>query len=330
MQDIAFYYPGHIWYDTDRIKSMLLFFDGVGFLIPEYKQGEPERLDPVLAGPLREHNLLHYFVADEVIDTNMSEQLANAMGDVITSGALTPLASEETAFHSLSMSRLGYGGNRKVAEDLFNRLRGMGLARDSEDGSSIPMHPTVRYLILVMLAQILRAPARAMGLELAPITDRTKVMRSLHEILDLPSSPSAGRIVEFDLQTVSVDLSSIPLDEVLDFRSQHLEMHQKYMRGLRRFAREISLLPVADQDRAMADRQAELDDYASDVKQASRKAWHKPATLGLGLAGAAWAATTGNPISALFALGGAALSAVDSNPQEISAYSYMISLSDNY
>ena len=27
MKDIAFYYPGHIWYDIDRIKSMLLFFD---------------------------------------------------------------------------------------------------------------------------------------------------------------------------------------------------------------------------------------------------------------------------------------------------------------
>ena len=107
MKDITFYYPGHIWHDTDRIKSMLLFFDGIGFVIPEYKKGEPERLDPVLAGPLREKDLLHYFVADEIIDSETTKNLANAMADIIASGALDPLVSENTAFHSLSMSRLG-------------------------------------------------------------------------------------------------------------------------------------------------------------------------------------------------------------------------------
>ena len=66
MKDFAFYYPGHIWHDTDRIKSMLRFFDGVGFVFPEYKKDEPETLDPDLAGPLREKNLPHYFIADVV------------------------------------------------------------------------------------------------------------------------------------------------------------------------------------------------------------------------------------------------------------------------
>ena len=165
MLDIAFYYPGHIWYDTDRIKSMLLFFDGVGFLIPEYKKGEPEELDAVLAGPLRERGLLHYFVADEVIDANAAEALARAVGELIGTGALAPLSDGATAFHSLSMSRLGYGGNPEIAEALFQRLRAMGLARDSEDGSSIPIHPMVRYLILILLAQILRAPSSKMGFD---------------------------------------------------------------------------------------------------------------------------------------------------------------------
>ena len=59
-REVAFYYPGHLWHRPEWIKTMLLFFDGVGLLIPEYKQGEPEMVDPVLAGPLRDQGLLHY------------------------------------------------------------------------------------------------------------------------------------------------------------------------------------------------------------------------------------------------------------------------------
>src|SRR5690349_11090365 len=63
-REIAFYYPGHIWSRPDWIKTLLLFFDGVGLLVPEYKQREPEAIDPVLAGPLRDQGLLHYLIAD--------------------------------------------------------------------------------------------------------------------------------------------------------------------------------------------------------------------------------------------------------------------------
>lgn len=101
------------------------------------------------------------------------------------------------------------------------------------------------------------------------------------------------------------------------------------MRGLRSFAREISLMPPPDQDRAISDRQAELDQYASEIRQASRNAWHKPATIGLGLAGAAWAAT-GDPISALFALGSSALTAVDTGPENIDAFSYLMSAGETF
>jgi hypothetical protein len=324
MSDIAFYYPGHIWYDTDRIKSMLLFYDGIGFLIPEYKQGEPEALDPVLAAPLREQNLLHYFVADEVIDEAAATELASAVGNLIEGGSLDLLMKEDTAFHSLSMSRLGFSGSRGLAEKLYERLKSMGLAKESEDGSSIPMHPTVRYLILVLLSQILRAPSAKKGIDLAPITDRHAIITSLTELLNIPNAPSAGKVIEFDLQSVSADLSAVPLDEVLDFRKQNIESHKLYMRSLRKFAREVSLLPELDQDSAIADRQAELDDYAADIKRISRKAWRKPATVGLGLAGAAWAAT-GDPLSALFALGGIAATEFGAGGENLDAYSYMIS-----
>jgi hypothetical protein len=59
IRDVAFYYPGHLWRHSEWIKTLLLFFDGIGLLVPEYKQGEPETLDPVLAAPPRDRGLLH-------------------------------------------------------------------------------------------------------------------------------------------------------------------------------------------------------------------------------------------------------------------------------
>lgn len=327
-QDIAFYYPGHLWYDVDQVKNMLLFFDGVGLLIPEYKKGEPEYQDPVLAQPLRERGLLHYLVADEVVDFERTQQLVDAMAGVISSGALEPLTREKTAFHELSMSRLGYAGSSELADKLFQELKMRGLARESEDGASIPMHPMVRYLVLILLAQILRPSGAKLGFDLAPVTDRVQLVEALHEILNLPGTVSAGHVVSFDLQTVSVDLTSVPLDEVLDFRNQHQEKHRKYVRNLRKFARELSLLPLEEQQSALDDRQAALDDYAADIKRVARKAWRKPATVAVGLAGAAWSAT-GDPVAGLFAACGALIPGLGKK-DESGAFSYLFSAQRRY
>lgn len=329
IQDVAFYYPGHLWYDVDQIKNMLLFFDGVGVLIPEYKKGEPEFHDPVLANPLRERGLLHYLVADEVVDAERTGQLADAMAKVISSGALDPLMKDDTVFQELSKSRLGFAGNHEVAERLFQQLKARGLAKESEDGVSIPMHPMVRYLVLILLAQILRPLGRQMGFDLAPITDRLQIIEALQEILNLPGTASAGHVVAFDLQTVAVDLTTVPLDEVLDFREQHRDAHRRYIRSLRQFARELSLLPAAEQQEAFGDRQAALDDYASDVKRAARTAWRKKATVAVGLSGAAWT-MTGDPVAGLFAACGALIPSPKPVRDEYGAFSYLLSAHQRY
>jgi len=33
-KEIAFYYPGPIWHRSDWIKTLILFFDGIGILLP--------------------------------------------------------------------------------------------------------------------------------------------------------------------------------------------------------------------------------------------------------------------------------------------------------
>jgi len=34
--EIAFYYPNPMWYSGDWVKSLILFFDGIGLLVPSY------------------------------------------------------------------------------------------------------------------------------------------------------------------------------------------------------------------------------------------------------------------------------------------------------
>src|SRR5437588_1345599 len=132
--EVAFYYPGHLWRDPEWIKNLLLFFDGVALLVPEYKRHEPVHLDPYLAGPLTELGLLHYLVADHVVDRAATETLATAISDIIASGALDSLSQEGTAFHEISMSRFGYYGDEGLADMLFEELASRGLARKSKDG----------------------------------------------------------------------------------------------------------------------------------------------------------------------------------------------------
>jgi len=34
-KEIAFYYPGPMWHRDDWIKTMILFIDGIGILLPD-------------------------------------------------------------------------------------------------------------------------------------------------------------------------------------------------------------------------------------------------------------------------------------------------------
>lgn len=329
-REVAFYYPGHLWHRPEWIKTMLLFFDGVGLLIPEYKQGEPELMDPILAGPLRDQGLLHYLVADQVVDREATELLATALAEFISSDAFDSFSKDGTAFHEISMSRMGYFGDRGLADMLFEELKARGLARDSKDGVSIPLHPSIRYLILVLLAQILRPKGPGLGLELSPVTDQFRIVRALTEFLNLPTAPSAGHVVAFDLQSVSVDLNSVPLDEVLGFRAEHHQKHRTYIRTVREFARELSLMPEHECQAAFRDRQAELDDLATDLKRTARAAWKRPASFAIGLAGATWTYTTGDPIGAILGAGGLLLGGIEPHSNEAGAFSYLFAAHGQY
>ncbi len=118
----------------------------------------------IVAG-LEQHKLLHILQPETVVDATATAQLAGAMREIIESGRLDSLPAEAD-FHELSMSRLGFFGNEDAATELFKELKTRGLAKETEDGKSIPMHPKVRSLVLLLLSQILRSYGPKMDAEL--------------------------------------------------------------------------------------------------------------------------------------------------------------------
>ena len=160
-----------MWSYGNWIKSLVLFFDGIALLVPDYMKDRPEMLDPSIVIGLKEQGLLEIIEPEKAVDKSATEQLAAAMTDIITSGALDKLAKEETAFRAISMSRLGAHGDTELYRMIFEELKERGLAKESEDDFSIPMHPKIRSLVLVLLSQILRPYGSTINANLSPATD---------------------------------------------------------------------------------------------------------------------------------------------------------------
>jgi hypothetical protein len=329
--EIAFYYPGPVWYSGNWIKNLVLFFDGIGLLVPEYIKDKPFESDPAIAAGLEQAGLLHIWKPEKIIDKAATQKLARSMTDILSFGALNALSKENTTFHQLSYSRLGGYGDPELANAIFRDLKAMGLARDSEDGVSIPMHPLVRALVLVLLAQVLRPYGKMIGKELSPATDRPELTDALAELLSLPLAPSSGHVISSDLETVSVDLGPVPIAEVLSFRQEHYQEHRAYIRAVRQFVRDLSLLPRKEIPEAFDDRREELRDIAADLKRISGKAWKRPASFALSMVGAAWMLTTGDPIGAFLAAGAGILGGEAGREKgEIGAYSYLFKASQKF
>ena len=331
--DVAFYYPGQYWLNADWIKNLILFFDGVAMLIPNYMEDYGTFDDYPIISSLKDHGLFHVIRPEANVGAEETKELADAFAEIIDTGRLGHLTKasdkdvERSSFGSLSMSRLGYYGDEKLADSIFQELKARGLAHDSEDGVSIPMHRIVRALILVLLAQILRPRGEEMGLTLSPVTDQRTLVDVLNEIFLNPdaSCPSIGDIVAFDMAMVGVDLGSVPIEEILDFRQQNYSQHRDYSLLVRKFARELSLMPPEERQAVFEQRQEELDDAAGALRKLNRIAWKKPISFGISLAGAAWTYHSGNPIGAAIAGAGAVVGMLPDQPDEVGVYSYLIS-----
>jgi hypothetical protein len=194
-----YWHPGR----GDWIKSLLLFFDGVAVLVPDYMHERPLLTDPTLAQPLAERGLLHRLSPEKLVDQAAAETLTDLLDKLLNDGAFDAL-DRDTAFAELSHSRLGGSADAGLTKIVLEQLRDRGLARHTEDGVSIPLHPVVRTFVLVVLPQLLRAPTEASGYALQPTSTSPRSLQALLDALDRTYSIlKVGQVADLELRATS-------------------------------------------------------------------------------------------------------------------------------
>lgn len=323
--DVAYYYPAPFWHGSQSgwIKSLLLFFDQIAILLPDYMYGRHIASDPTMVLPLEERGLLRVLEPKQWVDQETTEQLATVLVELLTVGAFDDLP-EAPHFAELSQSRIGYGADVELGDMLVEELCAKGLARPSEDGVSVPLHPVVRTTILVTLAQLARGSGVRHGMTFHPTTNYPEAIRDLIGTLSRHRLPSAGHVVTLDLEAVTLNLEDVSLDDVLEFRESHSSQHKAYLRDLLRFTSQIALTDdAAERERLLLDRRDELAEAAHNLRRLARQAFRrKLATWSLGLAGAVWGLSQHDPLGLAL---GAASQLLDVLPtkKHVTAYSYL-------
>lgn len=286
--------------------------------------GRHAAADPTTVIPLEERGLLQILEPSSWIDKPMTEQLATLIIDMLTAGMFDNLPPT-TYYHELSQSRVGYGADLELAAWLVAELEARGLARPSEDGVSIPLHPVVRTTILVLLGQLARQVGPQRGLSVHPTTNQRQAVEDLIRSLSRDRMPSAGRMVALDIEPVGLDLSGVPLDDVLQFRDAHAAAHRAYMRDILGFMAELSrVADVGDREQLLVARRQDLADAAADLVRGSRRSLMKNlAAWSLGIVGGVWAVAAGDPLGIALSGLGLGIEAIPEVPTEASAYSYL-------
>ena len=178
----AFYYPNPVWSQSNWLKNLLLFFDGVVMLAPEFARERPFEADSEIAQRLQDAGLLKVVELKSFVDSKGVRVVADALTELIAGGSLDQLAARPTEFHALSYSQLGYMTDGGLAEIIYEGLHARGVGAQGPQGTG-SWHPTVRSLLLVLLAQVLRPAGRKQGMYLCPATDRRELHSALIEVI---------------------------------------------------------------------------------------------------------------------------------------------------
>ena len=335
-QDVAYYYPAPFWMlgETGWVKTLLLFFDKISILLPDYMYGRHHLADPALAEPLEDLELLEVLEPKVWVDEEVATSLTEVVLGLIHNGSFDDLESSNY-FHELSQSRMGFAANVQLAESLISELQARGLAKPSEDGVSIPLHPTVRTTILVVLAQLARSAGNKRDLNIHPATQDGSAVRDLVETLSKERMPSRDSVIALDLEAVSFDLDPVPLDELLQFREETRSAHRAYMRDLRGFMDELAEYGDPNERRVLLlERRQEISDAAHDLQRTTRKAFKlNLPSWSLGIAGSVWSAANMDPLGAVLSAAGLLTGTRDSNvagANKVSAYSYLFQVAQTF
>ena len=336
--EVAYYYPATFWYEghtSDWIKNILLFFDQVATLVPDFVVERAIDADPTLVGPLVDQGILRFIEPKEIIDPESLDLMFNDLFRLVED-ADDKLTDRPEDIAYLSTTRMGLHIDAEMTRMMVDHLVDRGLAEHFAEGAlNFRINRDLRDTILCLWSQYLIMPGRTkLNLELMPITDDPGRVDLLMRSIATLNKPSLTAVVALDVQAVSIDLASVPLDEVLAFREDHGKEYRAYRRGLNSMCSHLSLQEDPEMRmQLLSDRTEELIDLSADLRRRSRLAFKLVRMLpfGLGLAGAAIAGTTGG--AANFASD--AVSALGAVPTgkgsgDLGAYSYLFGAQSSF
>lgn len=219
--ELAFYYGnGHYgtmeWIGSDNLldwaKSILLFFDGIATNYSKRVFNKLVNDDPVLAQPLMEQGLLYNY----------------------------PPKRQKV----------------KLPSDID------GLVKDQRFRAAVPyiekmfehadaLHPQLVWNSVNAAIEADQLRAATTDASIQPITNNSTVAKIASEWVNSFANASKADIIEADVEAVGIDLSKVPLDEVLDFRKQHGSEYRDYARELRDVTLTLSLMNPALRSEAM-------------------------------------------------------------------------------
>ncbi|MBE4771235.1 hypothetical protein [Streptomyces caniscabiei] len=342
-KDYLYYASGWIWPHnySGQIKSLLLFFDGVTLSLPAWRFPDVIDRSVDLGQSLFEKGLLINLPPEESLTPTSSSRLAEGLTQWIRNHPhrdTMPFDREESLWDT-SSEHWGERDDQQIAAagQFVRELQNLGLAHMID--SRWCLSPDVYFLVLMAYCRSLQEEiAHRSDIVLQPVVDinTSRFAYSRQFLEDLRGQPSsttardpqrtAARVIESDWHEVGVDLSLVPLDEVLDFRAEHGESFRSYAQGLRNLLLASEKLNDEQFEAELSVRSAQISEEAANLQKMTRRAFGQSvAAAVLALGGATWTATQGDPIGALFATASAGVAfARPSRP--VTAYSYFFEI----
>jgi len=228
--EFAYYYGDFFWNEelTGWVKSLLLFFDGIALALPPLWANELMERDPVLAQPLADLGLLRFYGPDQWY---RPWERSSYSFNVLAAGGLTDVYEAFLAQRKLTLKDvlLFQKQRRTLSKELdfdllhaalsmvFGEKESFGYGK--EDFARLDRRsPHGRAVLMSIISMFLRRYVTDIAIE--PVINDENAAYFAASMIG-PRDRGRADIVRGDLAHIGIDLSAVPLDEVLDYRSKY-------------------------------------------------------------------------------------------------------------
>lgn len=272
MNELAFYQEGFRWKNQVALKSALLFFDGLAFLVPEVKDDEFHQGYEWLFPYLKKEQLR--IIRPKEISPESSKTIISQVVDELCHFATTePSANPEqgnVAITELDSFKIGFNHYPDLVSMIASELDRLGLTVPSENKRFLKIDSAFGRLLLHLANQAVCSQMSTAETVLRPIYEqRGDVLHALRGVDGCGDSYKYCPILS-DIGAINLDVGQIPVSELNDFRKQHREELIAYKTHLADVAIHLTLkkelLNSLEFDRAIEQRITQLNAIRESIE----------------------------------------------------------------